>query len=514
MFNPSVYQQAIFDFVSRAGNVLSLIIEAVAGSGKTTTIVRALELLPRSASVVFLAFNKAIAETLASRVPSNVKASTFHSLGMRAWKRFCYGGRYLRVDSNKVQRILWDMFPKVNGRQARELEIYGSFVKRLVSLGKNAGIGCLVPDEPEQWQALIEHHDLTLDSLEASEEKAISIAREVLAASNAIGRKSIDFDDMLYLPILNNIRFDLFDFVFVDESQDTNLIQQAILKLLVKPNGGRLIAVGDTHQAIYGFRGADAEAMKRLGASFQCETLPLSVSYRISKAVCQFAKKYVPHIETPDSAPEGKVEKLATYTVETFKPTDAVICRNVAPLVAMAYSFISKAIAVRILGREIGQGLITLIQKMEATGIDTLLEKLETYKTREVAKLTEKGREKQAEAITDKVECVRLLIDNLTESNRTISALVDSITRLFTDNGQGMLTLCTAHKSKGLEFPRVFILDFEKLMPSRYATKDWQIEQEKNLIYVAATRAMSDLFFIESGKWAEVKSETPKANLN
>jgi DNA helicase-2/ATP-dependent DNA helicase PcrA len=58
------------------------------------------------------------------------------------------------------------------------------------------------------------------------------------------------------------------------------------------------------------------------------------------------------------------------------------------------------------------------------------------------------------------------------------------------------VTLSTVHKSKGREWPRVFLLGQEKYMPSKYARQAWQLEQEMNLIYVAYTRAMSELIFV------------------
>jgi DNA helicase-2/ATP-dependent DNA helicase PcrA len=78
---------------------------------------------------------------------------------------------------------------------------------------------------------------------------------------------------------------------------------------------------------------------------------------------------------------------------------------------------------------------------------------------------------------------------------------------MFTDESNGAslsrVTLSTVHKAKGLEFPTVFILDFDKYMPSKYAKRPWQIVQETNLIYVAITRAMERLVYINSDSWKE-----------
>ena len=75
--------------------------------------------------------------------------------------------------------------------------------------------------------------------------------------------------------------------------------------------------------------------------------------------------------------------------------------------------------------------------------------------------------------------------------------MLDSIDKLFNDKIEGAIKLATIHKSKGLEAQRVLILD-RGLIPSRYATQDWQLEQENNLMYVAITRSMDYLGFINS----------------
>ena len=85
---PSKYQKAIYKWIQKnKGNV---IIQAVAGSGKTTTIIEASKLLPTDKSCIFLAFNKAIANELKTRLPSNVmlngRPATASSIAERyAW---------------------------------------------------------------------------------------------------------------------------------------------------------------------------------------------------------------------------------------------------------------------------------------------------------------------------------------------------------------------------------------------------------------------------------------------
>ncbi len=81
-FVPSPYQQAIFDWITE-GKGKNLVVEAVAGSGKTTTGVMALELLNPALLTAFIAFNSHIVKELKARAPEHVNVMTYHSLGYR-----------------------------------------------------------------------------------------------------------------------------------------------------------------------------------------------------------------------------------------------------------------------------------------------------------------------------------------------------------------------------------------------------------------------------------------------
>ena len=75
-------QKAIFDCIENTEN--HLIVSAGAGTGKTTTIVEAAELLPYGTKAAFLCFNKSIQTELTERLPNGVEAKTFHAFGFAA----------------------------------------------------------------------------------------------------------------------------------------------------------------------------------------------------------------------------------------------------------------------------------------------------------------------------------------------------------------------------------------------------------------------------------------------
>lgn len=487
-FKPSKYQQEIFDWVKEGTG--SAIVEAVAGSGKTTTIVQALNHIDATKKCIFLAFNKSIADELKLRVPKNVYAATFHSVGFRAWTR---ENRNCQVDDRKVRKIAKDLL------EWEEYTAYGKFIVDLVSLAKQRGIGCLVPDEMNEWQEIISHFDIQLetsykgDMYQDEEERAISCARKVLMLSSQQAKHVVDFDDMIYMPIKAKLNLEQYDWVLIDEAQDTNGTRRALATKMLKPDS-RLIAVGDTHQAIYGFTGADSDSIQLIREAYTCSTFPLSISYRCAKNIVLEAKRIVPDIEPSETAPEGIV---AAGDFKGIPPqqTDAILCRNTAPLVSLAYYLLAQGIGCKVLGSDIGQSLSRLIEKMKANNIDELEEQLTKYLEAETRRYLKRDEEHKIQGVVDKVECIRVIIDNLPFADRTLEKLDLQIATLFGDNVKNLLTLSTMHKAKGLEWDRVFIY-MPELLPSRYARQPWQLQQEMNLSYVAITRAKKELYYV------------------
>lgn len=487
----SVYQIALFSFIENEEG--SCIVDAKAGSGKTTSILAACDRLPKGSRILFLAFNRSIVAELKEKLPSGVVCKTFNGCGWNAWVRYT-GKSYnqIKIDAKKTWRIIWDCFQK------EDQLLYGSFVNKMVALAKSSG---LTPDSSDSdWYEIMDHHDVTMTTDNADYDRGISLSKRTLQKSISIASTVCDFDDQIYMPWLSNASFDKYDAVFIDEAQDTNSVQCQLLKRMLTPKG-RLIAVGDPNQAIYGFRGADSNAMNNIQREFNAKTLPLSISYRCAKSVVALAREYVPNIESSDTAPEGEINHLEKYDVSNFSSSDAVLCRNNAPLVEIAYQFIARGRGVNFLGRDLGAGLCVLVRNMEAKDLDDLSIKLGVWLDKETSKLLEKKQEEKVEILEDKVRCIDIFIANLPQSRQSVPQLLAAIEDLFKANDRG-ITLSSIHKSKGREWDRVFVLEFG-LMPSKYARKDWMKVQENNLIYVAITRAKETLNFINSNGWTD-----------
>src|SRR6266704_2075859 len=125
---PSQYQKDIFKFIGTGKG--HGIVDAVAGSGKTSTLLHALFMI-KGGEVIYLAFNKTIADELKSKVPNNVQARTFHSL---CYKTVMEALGIRTVETNKLWNIQKQAFSSEDGL------LYGTFTRKLVSMARQVGM--------------------------------------------------------------------------------------------------------------------------------------------------------------------------------------------------------------------------------------------------------------------------------------------------------------------------------------------------------------------------------------
>jgi DNA helicase II / ATP-dependent DNA helicase PcrA len=360
-------------------------------------------------------------------------------------------------------------------------------------MAKEVGIRACIDDNYNTWIQMFDHYDLWNSlPLDVNTDKAIGLCQDVLDISNKT-LNVVDFSDMIYLPILKKMRIWQYSNIFLDEAQDTNATRRELVKMMLAPKG-RLIACGDSAQAIYGFTGADSNALDLIQKEFKAKELPLSVTFRCPKNVVKEAQKYVQHIEShPDSA-DGIVDECNLQDLPNLvTQEDAIICRNTKPLVEVAYNLIRNKIPCKVEGRKIGEGLIKLATRWKVKTVGTLINKLEAYKEKEIEKYKKKENDSMCQVIEDQVETLAVFIDQC-KVDDTISTLVKKIQELFDDTeNKKILVLSTIHRSKGREFNHVFALGMDKYSPSKYAKRDWELVQENNLLYVLVTRAKNHL---------------------
>jgi superfamily I DNA/RNA helicase len=475
-----------------------VVLEARAGTGKTFSCIEGCKRMleaDSSLNIAMVAYNKSIASELEQKVPAGVTACTMHSLGKGAIYSNC--GKH-KVSGYKTQDIL----KKILGEN--EFKNVGwhfvGLVKKAVSLAKNT---MLPLDFNEgEWSSMVDHYSLDMNDSEARiRELTRLILKKSVEQTNVI-----DFDDMIWLPVVLDLKVTKFDVLFVDEAQDLNKSRQ---QLAVKA-GERIVIVGDPKQAIYGFAGADAYSMRNMSNMLgEVITLPLTVTRRCPKSHVELAQSIVSDIKPMEGAKEGTIKRIKTPELfETAEVGDMILCRTNAPLMSAAYGFITRDIPCMIQGRDIGAGLNSLIKKLcgknfKSTDVLTLESKLDDYLVKEIAKLDQKRlnapvSDMQYDLLNDKVSCIRLISQGL----QTVGEVCDRITELFSDTDsdgmpQSKVVLSSIHRAKGLEADNVFILHPEKL-PHPMATLEWEIEQEYNIKYVAITRSMDTLYFVET----------------
>lgn len=473
-FVPSIYQQAIFDHIKNSNQ--NAVIEAVAGSGKTTTLIESLK-MSNATNVIFVAFNKHIAEELKPKVPSGVRVSTMHSFGYEQILR-TYGK--VNIDNFKVKKVIQNKAKDLYLAFAENKNEYGEDLSALVDL-----LRLNLCSSTDEALSIAQKH-----SLNSTSESLINDAFIVMRELNRV-RDTIDFVDMIYIPAVEDIKIKEFDLVLVDECQDLSKSQIQLMKKMKSPNG-RIIAVGDRNQAIYGFGGADSESFATLTQMENTVLLPLSISYRCSKAVIREAQRIVPSIEYFEHAIEGKVNYNGL--VENIKDGDFVLCRMNAPLISLALKFISSGRKASVKGIDIGSKIINNLRSTKESNINRAISIL---KSRYVAAKVE------FENSTDKKSKIKLITmedmlnatEVLAKDCNTIDDMKKKINTLFSDTEKQGIIFSSAHKAKGLEANNVHIIKPE-FMPLKSATLDWEKEQEHNLHYVAITRAKSILNYI------------------
>lgn len=475
----SPYQQRIFDFVENSE--ANMLVEAVAGSGKTTTIEHAIrEHIPATTRVLVAAFNRHIAEAAQKRMPMNTSCVTLNGFGWRA--ALAASGNYIKLDEDKIDKILRFDVLKVPRGDTEANKLYYKVLrplKKIIALIKARGERDLRSYDDILMTHAIDTPNVDLFKDYVNETLTLSIAK----------KKVYDFNDQVYMPFIHNIELPQFDFALVDETQDLNPLQIMFLQRVAKRHAG----VGDRYQAIYGFRGADPWAMDLFQKTYNASTLPLSVCYRCAKNVVREAQKTVSHIEYAEWAEEGVVDEIRWGDIKATE-NDFVLCRTTAPLVQSCLRYLRDGVKATVLGKDVGDDLVAFTQVVSNrfSTIEVFQRDLDVYNHAKTKRLTELNRTYELATHNDKVETVEALLEDT--SLVTVDDLIKKIEGIFSDESQG-ITHSTIHKSKGLEADRVFVLKPE-LSPHPAAKLEWQILQESNLKYVRDTRARKELYFV------------------
>jgi len=312
---------------------------------------------------------------------------------------------------------------------------------------------------------------------------------------------TFDFDDMIYVPNLFDLKA-TYSNIMVDEAQDLSYGRR---KLILNQNCETYVFVGDPNQAVYAFAGADSESMSTIAKEADADEMPLSISYRCACSIVEEAQQYISsgQLESAPDAAEGEVHRNYPFNkmVEELVPGDLLLCRINAPIVGLAWKLIKEQKPACIVGRNLAANLKTIVKKLlkkDNPSLSTFFQRLSEWETRQIEVLDSKNYDTTDAKVrlSDQVDCITILAGEAD----AVSELPQMIDQIFAKKDDGSkIRLSSIHRAKGLEAERVFWYAPENT-PHRMAQTPVARAQEKNLQFVATTRAKSELYLVPAPK--------------
>ena len=493
-FVPSEYQEKFFDWIEHGvGNAL---IRAKAGAGKSSTAIASMKLIPKTEKCLFIAFNKSIAEHLNEKLKSrpNCTARTTHSLGNLIVKRNL--GSDIELDEYKYRNYVKSNITELtttNGeiKTRQQVEEYIDNITKLIDYARFN----LAQSEKEINEIAQKY------SIPVSFDECIVVQK--CLEWGKTNTEIIDYTDMIWLPVelmLKPIGL-TYDWVYFDEAQDASLCSiQLFLKCIKR--GGRFVTILDEFQSINQFAGASEDAYEFLKNYPNTTLFELPISYRCAKSIIRFANNFVKDIFAREDAPEGII--VENCHVRDIKEGDMVLCRSKAPLINLYVKLLRKNVNCYIKGQDIGQNLIKELEKIKQDDLARDLDRdgvfvrlFDNLFTERNKLMLTRGLDYEdatlSSYIMEKYDAINALMI-LSERYNSKNELINHIQEIFKEDSKGVC-LSTVHKAKGLESENVYIL-CNSSMPSKLAVHDWEKQQEKNIMYVAYTRAKNKMGFI------------------
>jgi len=498
---------------------------AGAGSGKTTTITRRIAWqvasgAVRSDQILAVTFTDKAAAEMRRRLErlgvAGVEARTFHSAALSQLRRARGDapGRILSTKALLLRQIGNTLPPPFRFRPAGDLatEVEWAKNRRLTPETYRAGLGDHEPPIPENLM--------------------YTVFREY--ERRKAGSGLIDFEDLLELAVrmyeedewaVAALRERYAAFT-VDEYQDVNLLQQALLELWLGPRDD-LCAVGDDYQSIYGFTGASPEWLLGLATRYpHASVVRLEENYRSSPQVLALANRLVPKLGGAEKSlratrPEGPEPELRGFG----SPEDegAWILERVRGLHAEGVPYEEMAVLMRLNARSVdfeelfadadipfqGAALLSrdgarqLLKGLRGAGFGSLADEVRRVAVQQglVEPVPDGVGERELVRQADLARLCKLA-EEFDDGTKTVQQWVESLRARFDHGAQGGVHLLTLHRAKGLEFDAVFLPRVEeKELPCKPALRvPAQLAEERRLLYVGITRARKHLALTWAGK--------------
>ena len=544
-FKPSTYQQDILDFFLNNPQS-NMLVNALAGSGKSTTACMLSE--HSKTSDLYIAFNASVVEEFKKKIKNpKTKVMTMHSLAYSIMlynveqeskdsgeKPKGFGSqrskRTVSLDNFKPHKILDEEITKRYGR-------YIEFAKRVflkdnyVNLYNLCRLTLTDMSSNKDVSRLINDHVLFLyygdEGYSAPDISEITSTLKILDTKSKQQFETqgvIDFTDMLWITF-NKLKYDnwevpywaLYTNIYCDEVQDFSNIQLNFLKF-IKRTKGRYVFIGDFHQAIYNFAGANAQAFNQIPKMFApVETFDLPICYRCAKShLSRVNREYGIPILPCDNAPMGFVKTIDKNKISEYaKAGDMVISRKNKWIAEVVRDLARNGTPIFIEDKEMVEAIKRQILSSKCTSVGTLekfLQKVISNYNKKLFEIVSKNvregghEEERLEAVAEtnsKIDNTSFLLEILEgylenhASSDSISKCSNFIDKLLnTTPSPNCVRLCSIHKAKGLEATNVFVLNEAKINYDFRNSKEQNI-QEKNLSYIATTRAKEGLYLVK-----------------
>lgn len=544
-FKPSTYQQDILDFFLNNPQS-NMLVNALAGSGKSTTACMLSE--HSKTSDLYIAFNASVVEEFKKKIKNpKTKVMTMHSLAYSIMlynveqeskdsgeKPKGFGSqrskRTVSLDNFKPHKILDEEITKRYGR-------YIEFAKRVflkdnyVNLYNLCRLTLTDMSSNKDVSRLIDDHVLFLyygdEGYSAPDISEITSTLKILDTKSRQQFETqgvIDFTDMLWITF-NKLKYDnwevpywaLYTNIYCDEVQDFSNIQLNFLKF-IKRTKGRYVFIGDFHQAIYNFAGANAQAFNQIPKMFApVETFDLPICYRCAKShLSRVNREYGIPILPCDNAPMGFVKTIDKNKISEYaKAGDMVISRKNKWIAEVVLDLARNGTPIFIEDKEMVEAIKRQILSSKCTSVGTLekfLQKVISNYNKKLFEIVSKNaregghEEEHLEAVAEansKIDNTSFLLEILEgylenhASSDSVSKFSNFIDKLLnTTPSPNCVRLCSIHKAKGLEATNVFVLNEAKINYDFRNSKEQNI-QEKNLSYIATTRAKEGLYLVK-----------------
>ncbi len=444
-------------------------INAVAGSGKTTTL---LEYAKKNShlKILYLAYNKSLQTSIQSKLKeynlSHMKISTIHALAYNKIQAYQYNlCNDLKI--NVIEFCLCEYEHQINQRSNYfPIPEYVALIKDLVNFYCNSSLIALDDALLKRFKKQCDLGQKIIDLLNKDEQKALNHLKYILSAMK---NKKIDaihdfYLKMFYLnkSICKSLDYDL---ILVDEAQDISDVMIGI----VEAQDCRRIYIGDSFQQIYSFRYA-------INALYKID-LPeysLSKSFRFADSYAKVLEKSLNELYNINTKKTLKISGVDTNTkvgknaIDTTKPY-CVIARTTFGLVQelvflmhddkkiyfeggySSYSFMNQTVYSIFYLKEKKFDKITLAEIKEFESIHELEQFSKDTKNQDFLNV---------------IKFINAYGDNIFEINKKIKE------KLTTKKEDADIIFTTTHKSKGLEYEQV-------LMANDFVTKK-EISNQKN----------------------------------